>query len=167
MDGCRVGPTEALIVSKEISFPTKNGLADNGTAHRPAKAAVPVRGQLCAVCIVVTLRDHLHLRAGRTVEVRSLVGGVDLKFLNAIDGRRHHARGSATDLILDYAASRIVPEAWRIYLHAAVHVIGVLAAIEQERALVHHGASHAAVRGDAGLQSDERTGVTANRRQRL
>ncbi len=59
---------------------------------------------------------------------------------------------------------RITGKARRINLHAAVHVIGVLPAIEQEGALVNDRASHAAIGRDAGLEGDEGHGVAVNRR---
>ena len=59
-------------------------------------------------------------------------------------------------LIRDDATGRIAGEARGVDLHAAVHVIGVLAAIEHEAALVDDRAGHAAVGRDARLQGHER-----------
>src|SRR5258708_1632900 len=95
--------------------------------------------------IRAALGDDFNLRASRTVKIGRLVGGIYFEFLNTVDGRGHHARGSATNLILDDATRGIVAKGRRIDLHTAVHIIAVLASVEQKGALVDHGASYAAV----------------------
>ena len=117
--------------------------------------------------IGAALGDDLNLRAGGAVEVGGLVGGIDLELFNAIERRGHDAGGAAANLIGDDAAGRIASEARGVNLHAAVHIIRVLAAIEHERALVDDRAGHAAIGGNAGLQGHEGGCVPANRRQVL
>src|SRR5712671_2192667 len=96
--------------------------------------------------IGATARDDLDLGARGAIEIGCLVGSTNLKFLDAIDGRGHHTGGRSADLAADHTASRVSAEARSVDLHAAVHIIRVLTAIQQERALINYGAGDAAVR---------------------
>src|SRR5437773_4138994 len=188
LDGCRVGPPESLEIGEEVSFAAQNTLGNDRATAGSTSAVVMVTGQRRAAIVVIpgvgiemvvqiifvccavpgvgtALGDDLDLCASRAVEVRGLVGGIYLELFDAVEGRRHYARGSAADGVRHDAAGRVAGKARRIDLHAAVHVIGVLPAVEQKGALVHNSASHATVRGDAGLQGYESAGVSANRRQ--
>ncbi len=183
-DGRRVLPAEALIVEKEVGLAAKNRLRNDGTADSAPKTVVMEAGDRSSGSIVVpgvsiesvvqiifvsgavpsvgaALGDHLDLRTGGIVEVRGLVSRVDFEFFDAVGGSGHHtcwdtARIAATAKTGAGRDSRgIAAEARRIDLHAAIHVVGVVAAIEHEGALIDHGAGHAAVRGYTRLQSNE------------
>ncbi len=117
--------------------------------------------------IRAALCDYLNLRACRAIEIRSLVGGIHFEFLDAVEWRRHNTGWSATDRVRDDASRWVAGEARGINLHAAIHVIGVLAAIKHESALVDHGSSDAAIGRNARLQGHKRTGVPANGGQGL
>src|SRR5260370_30007997 len=94
-----MGPPEPLVIAKKIGFSAKNRLGGDGTAHRPAKAAVPVGVYWLSGGIIIkgvsvpfvieivlvagavpgigpALGDHLNLRTSRAVEVRGLVGEI-------------------------------------------------------------------------------------------
>src|SRR5437660_4966321 len=92
--------------------------------------------------------NHLNLRARGAVEVGSLIGGIYLELLNAVERRGHDAGRAAANLVRDDAPRRVTGEAWGVHLHAAVHVVGVLTTVEHERALVHHRTGHASIGGD-------------------
>src|SRR5689334_24295082 len=109
----------------------------------------------------------LYLRSGGTVEIRRLIRGIDFKLLDAIQRSRHYTGRTAPDLVRDRATGRIAGETGRVHLHAAIHVVGVLTAIEHEGALVDDRASDAAIRRNARLQSHEGGCVAANRWQVL
>lgn len=51
----------------------------------------------------------------------------------------------------------------RVDCHAAVHVVGVLAAVEHEGALIDDCTGNAAIRGNTGLEGNEGGGVALNR----
>src|ERR1700682_6486920 len=64
-------------------------------------------------------RDYLDLGTRGAIEIGCLVGGANLKFLDAIDGCGHHTRGSSTDLAANDTACGVSSEARRVNLHAA------------------------------------------------
>ena len=190
LEGYRVIPAESLVVSKEIGLSAQNVLRDDRAATRSAEAVVVITGQRCAAEIVVkrvcveiiveiifvsaampgiraALGDHLNLCAGGAIEVRGLVGGIYLELFNAVERRGHDAGRTAANLIGNDTTGRITREARGVDLHAAVHVIRVLAAIEHERALVNDRTGHATIGRDTGLQGYESGCVPANRRQVL
>src|SRR5262249_10823959 len=130
----------------------------------------------CSVPAVgATLRNHLHLRARGAVEVGGLVGCSDRELLNAVYGSGHDARrptatGCAGDrghrhVTVNDASARITRETGRIGILRAIHVAGVVTAIELKGVLILIRASHAAIGRDAWLKRDERTGVAAKARQ--
>ena len=86
------------------------------------------------------LGDHLHLGTGGTIEIGGLAGGIYFELLDAILRSGQNAR-SATHarsahrwsyaILIGNTPSRVAGEALRVYVHAAVHVVGVVAAIER------------------------------------
>src|SRR5208282_5005402 len=112
----RVRVAKPFIVAEEVGLPTQDLLRDDGPAACAAEAAVMVGGNRKAAGVVVkrvgvpvvvqvilvTRRGHdawhgtgyeYYLGARGAVEVRGLLGGADLEFLDAIDRGRHHAGG--------------------------------------------------------------------------
>src|ERR1700687_3606639 len=188
--GGRVLPTEALVIGKEIGLSSQNALWNDRPATGGAKAVVVIARQRCTGEVILpgvgiklivkiilvggampgisaALGDHLNLRARGIIEVSGLVGGIDFKFLDAVNGGGQDAGGSAVKLVSNDTTRRIAAEAWGVDRHTAVHIISVLAAIEHEGALVSDRASHASVGGNAWLQGHKGAAVLANRRQTL
>ena len=58
-------------------------------------------------------------------------------------------------------ARRVTGKAGRVDAHAAVHIVGVVAAIELETALIYNSAGNATIRADSGLQFDKGANVVA------
>src|ERR1035438_4925738 len=109
----------------------------------------PGNGIARRLCLIsskagAALGDYLHLCARRAVEVGALQGGTDLELLHAIARGRHNTRGSRshTVTLVGNASRWVTGKAGRVHAHAAVHVVGVVSAIELEAALIHHGSSH-------------------------
>src|SRR4030095_409308 len=75
--------------------------------------------------------------------------------------------GAHSDLALDDAPGWIASEGWRVDVHTAIHIVGVLAPIEREGALVDDRASDAAVRGNSGLQGHKGRDVAIDGRHVL
>ena len=69
------------------------------------------------------------------------------------------------DYFAGHTAGRITGVAGGVDVHAAVHVVGVIAAVEREVVLVEHRSADAAIRTYARLQLDERADVAAEARQ--
>ena len=157
MIGPPIGAAETVVVVARIREAVEVVLPGVG---------VQVVVEVVLVCRAVplvgaALGDDLHLRARGTVEVGALAGDVHLELFHAVGRGRHDAgrAGCHAVALVGDAAGRITGVAGRVHAHAAVHVVGVLAAVELERALVDHRAGHAAVRADARLQRQEGAGV--------
>src|SRR2546423_10521536 len=99
------------------------------------------------------LGDDLHFGSGRAIEVGSLVGRISLELLHAICWSRHHAScpGSDASTLIRNSSRRISGKTGGIHAHAAVHIVGVVAAIQREITLVDCGACHTAVWTDTRL----------------
>src|SRR5207253_9849443 len=67
--------------------------------------------------------------------------------------RSQHASwpGSHGITLVGNAAGRVPGERGRVNAHAAIHVVGVVAPIELEATLIHHGSGYATVRTDSWL----------------
>ena len=185
-DGLR--KVEAFVIEEEIGLPTENLLRDDGTANRSAVTAVvetgtgdaviiilPALGRPVVIFVVFVARavpglgsafgDDLHFGAGRTIEIGGLAGGIHFEFFDAILRSGDYARGAANPysqvILRGHATGRIARIAGGVDVHAAVHVVGIVAAIEREVVLVKNGAADAAVRTYARLQFDECADVAA------
>src|SRR5215472_9202010 len=115
------------------------------------------------------LSHNLHLGSSRTVEVGGLVRGVGFEFLDAVSRSREHtsrASGHTGALICDTPGG-VSGKRCGVHAHTAIHVVGVVAAIQREVALVNCGARHAAVRTDARLHREEGAHVAAESWQSL
>ena len=86
-----------------------------------------------------TAGHHHDLRAGGTIKVSCLSGGVDLEFLDAFDRGGHHA-GSHTVGLAATDTGKVVDITDRV----TGHVVGVVAAINGERVLIHERAGNVA-----------------------
>src|SRR6185312_14798692 len=179
LDGDEVRPAEALIIPKQVGLAAEYLFGNHWPAEGGAKAAVVISRNGSAAKIVVpgvgvpivvevvlvhgavdgvgsALGHDLHLCAGGVIEVGGLVGGIDFEFFHAVSRSRHHAGRSAhAGKLAGDAAGGVSAKARRVHIHAAVHVVGVVAAVELEAGLIDHCAGHAAVRTDAGLQGHE------------
>src|ERR1700740_2725750 len=119
------------------------------------------------------LGDHFHFRAGRTIEVGGLAGGVYFELLHAILRSRQHSRGAtgssaefgwSQSSLIGNASRRIASVAFRVYVHAAVHVVAVVAAVERESALVDNRSRNGSIGAHAGLQCNEGADIGAEAR---
>src|SRR5271169_503753 len=191
-DGLSRGIAEGLVIEEEVGLASKNIFRNERTTDRTAKTAVVVGGKSNVVWsrevilpaiggpVVVlivfvgravetagsALRDHLHFGARGAIEIGGLTGGIYLEFLDTILRGRHHARRAADSGPLSgNTAGRVASVRGCVNAHAAVHVVGVVAAVQREVALVGNRAGNAAIRGHAGLQLNERADVTAETRQ--
>ena len=81
------------------------------------------------------LGDDLHLGSGGAIEIGGLAGSIYLEFLDTILRGWDHARGAAiacSQVILrGHTTGWIASIAFGIDVHTAVHVIGVVAAVER------------------------------------
>ena len=121
-----------------------------------------VGAEVVLVCRAVkliraTLGDHLHLAAGGAVEVGGLVIDADAELLDALDrggddAGRIAARGSGSGAARE-----------RVVAIVAILIARDVAAIEREDILIICFAGDFASGSDAGLQSDKRVGVAAQR----
>ena len=148
----------AVVIIRRRGNAVIGGIVLPGVAAEVVVEVILVSGAMPSVG--TALGDHFNLRAGRIVEVGGLVGGVHLELFNAIGGGRQHAcrtRGNVAILVRD--SCRIAGKRSCVDGHAAVHVIGVVAAIQRKCALVDDCAGHAAVWTDAHLQSREGAGI--------
>ena len=108
--------------------------------------------------------------ARRTVEVSGLIRGVDLELFHAICGSGHHAgRFVVTRVLSGNATGRIADcvggDTGSVHAAGAVHIIGIVAAVQREVVLVDNGSRNAAVRPYARLQFDEGVDVATDTRQ--
>ena len=116
-------------------------------------------------------RHQFHLRARRVVKVGRLVRRIDLGFLDAVRGGRHNSAGrpiqcavgggDAGWITRKGGGTRVIDAV------VAVHIAGVVAAVQQIGVVVVIGPSHAAVRAHAGLQGREGGHIMAEAGQRL
>src|SRR6266850_1987889 len=86
--------------------------------------------------ILTTPGHHHHLCSGGAVEVSRLSESVDLEFFNALNRSCHNARSHSAGLAAGNAGKVL-----NIANSIAGHVIGVVAAINGERVLIHVGTS--------------------------
>ena len=121
-----------------------------------------VSGPVPLVC--APLGYQLYLGAGRSIEIGRLVIRSYPEFFNTVRRRRHYTGGTSATrgtahtsrgLYSDQAAGRVACETGGIGVLGAVHVAGVIAAIQHEGVLVLVGAGDAAVDRHARLQSYE------------
>src|SRR5215472_1603481 len=108
------------------------------------------------------LGNHFNLGAPGAIEIGGLAGGIHLKLLDAVLRRGDYARRGAGPVELArHTSGRVAGIAHGVYAHVAVHVVGVVTAIQREVVLVIKGAGNGAVSAHARLQRDESAGVTA------
>ena len=167
---------KAFIAEEEIGFASKNlgehraadcaaiavvvcdrnrriaEIAERSVVVVPGVGAAKIRGMIVLVgrtvkVVGTALSNHLDLRAARSIEIGSLAGRVYFEFFNRIGRGRQHAAGRRP-----VAGERVVTIAAGIVLHASVHVVRVVAAIELEGVLVVHGAGNGSIWSDARLQ---------------
>ena len=124
-------------------------------------AAVPVIGTAPG--------NYLHLSACRAVEVGGLAGTVDFKLFHAVGRGRQDSRWPTCHCktLIGDASGRVAGETRRVDAHAAVHVVGVVATIEHEAALIHDRTSNTAVRTHAWLQLNKGADVAVKAGQRV
>src|SRR6185369_12512712 len=101
--------------------------------------------------------DHLDLTADGTGEVRRLVEGGNLDFLDALNGSGHNP-GRATTGLASAGASEVGDVAGIV----AGHVIGVVAAIQHEDVLVGESSGRHAARRGTRLQHRQGGHVAAH-----
>src|SRR5204863_5090139 len=100
-----------------------------------------------AVNLVATaLGYQLYLSSGGAIEVRGLIVRPDFEFLNTVHGGRHHACWGAAARAASRRGSRdqdvhkttrgVAREAGRVRVLCAVHVAGVVAAVQHEGILI-------------------------------
>src|SRR5690242_7277685 len=119
--------------------------------------------------VCTTLCYNLNLGTRRAVEVCSLICGVDLKFFQTIRRRGDNARrtGSYASTLISNSASRITGESGGVDAHAAIHVVGILAAVKLETALIDDCSGNTSIRANTGLECHEGADVAPKARQRL
>ena len=125
-----------------------------------------VRAALC---------HHLNLSARRTVKVGRLIVRSHLEFFDTVRRRRHNsgrtsatwapAWGRASHYGVYQAAGWVARKAGSVGVLGAVHVAGVIAAIEHKGVLILVRAPHASVRSDSGLQSHKRADIAPQPRK--
>src|SRR5262249_14513196 len=180
-----VVPAKTLVVAEEVGLSAEDVLGNDWPAAGSTEAVVVIARLSNSVGLVIpsvrvqeiveiifvagsvpgvgaALGDDLNFGSGGAIEVGRLISGIDLEFLDAVERSRHDAGGAAADLALHDATGRIAREGRRVNGHAAIHIVGVLTAIEHESALINDRSRNAAVGRNAGLEGHESGRVAVN-----
>jgi len=117
------------------------------------------------------LSDELDLSARGAIEVRSLISRADFEFLNAVHRSRHNTcwrsaaraarRRSCRDQIVYETTGRVARKAGRVGVLGAIHVAGIIPAIQHKRILILISPCDAAIHGNTGLKGYESAHVAA------